>query len=99
HIVCLTLFPYTTLFRSPFDMILNQIIEEHRSGNRHGSCGVGIYETLLRTKENRYSIFFGELLFLTDEQIKKRLQLIRDEWMRVRSEEHTSELQSRFDLV
>ena len=69
---------------TPFDMILNQIIEEHRSGNRHGSCGVGIYETLLRTKENRYSIFFGELLFLTDEQIKKRLQLIRDEWMRVR---------------
>ena len=60
---------------TPFDMILNQIIEEHRSGNRHGSCGVGIYETLLRTKENRYSIFFGELLFLTDEQIKKRLHL------------------------
>lgn len=69
---------------TPFDMILNQIIEEHRSGNRHGSCGVGIYETLLRTKEDKYSIFFGELFFLTDEQIRSRLQTIRDEWMKIR---------------
>ena len=69
---------------TPFDMILNQIIEENRSGNRHGSCGMGIYETLLRTKEDKYSIFFGELFFLTDEQIRNRLQTIRDEWMKIR---------------
>ena len=69
---------------NPFDMILNQIIEEHRSGRRHGSCGVGIYETLLRTKEDKYSIFFGELFFLTDEQIRSRLQTIRDEWIKTR---------------
>lgn len=69
---------------TPFDMILNQIIEEHRSGNRHGSCGMGIYETLLRTKEDKYSIFFGELFFLTDEQIRNRLKMIRDEWMKIR---------------
>lgn len=69
---------------TPFDMILNQIVEEHRSGKRHGSCGVGIYETLLRIKEDKYSIFFGELFFLTDEQIRSRLQTIRDEWMKTR---------------
>lgn len=69
---------------TPFDMILNQIIEEHRSGKRHGSCGMGIYETLLRAKENKYSIFFEELLFLTDEQIRNRLYMIRDEWMKTR---------------
>ena len=71
-------------FSTPFDMILNQIVEEHRSGNRHGSCGVGIYETLLREKEQKYAIFFGELFFLTDEQIRKRLYMIRDEWMKIR---------------
>ena len=71
-------------FSTPFDMILNQIVEEHRSGNRHGSCGIGIYETLLRGKEQKYSIFFGELFFLTDEQIRKRLYMIRDEWMKIR---------------
>ena len=69
---------------TPFDMILNQIIEEHRSVYRHGSCGMGIYETLLRAKENKYSICFGELFFLTDEQIRNHLQLIRDEWMKTR---------------
>jgi len=33
---------------TPFDMITNQIIEESRGKGRHGSCGVGIWETLLR---------------------------------------------------
>ena len=69
---------------TPFDMILNQIIEEHRSGNRHGSCGMGIYETFLRAKENKYSIFFEELFFLTDAQIRNRLYMIRDDWMKTR---------------
>ena len=34
---------------TPYDMILNQIIEESRGRNKHGSCGMGIYET-----EKRY---------------------------------------------
>lgn len=33
---------------TPFDMILNQIIEESRNNARHGSCGIGIYETMIR---------------------------------------------------
>lgn len=33
---------------TPFDMILNQIIEAARNNSRHGSCGMGIYETILR---------------------------------------------------
>ena len=36
--------PVTT----PFDMITNQLLEEHRGNKRHGSCGAGIWETLLR---------------------------------------------------
>ena len=36
--------PVTT----PFDMITNQILEENRGAKRHGSCGTGIWETLLR---------------------------------------------------
>lgn len=72
------------LISTPFDMILNQIVEKHRSGNRHGSCGIGIYETLLRSRESKYSISFAELFFLTDNQILKRLQLIRDKWMKTR---------------
>lgn len=36
---------------TPFDMIINQIVEEHRSGHRHGSCGMGIFETLQRSDD------------------------------------------------
>lgn len=32
---------------TPYDMLLNQIIENSRD-NRHGSCGLGIYETITR---------------------------------------------------
>ena len=36
--------PVTT----PYDMMLNQIVEEHRGAGRHGSCGLGINETIRR---------------------------------------------------
>lgn len=36
------------IITTPFDMILNQIIEEYRKGDRHGSCGMGIHETIIR---------------------------------------------------
>lgn len=35
----------------PQDMMINQFIEKRRGDERHGSCGVGIYETLMRTRE------------------------------------------------
>lgn len=34
----------------PFDMMVNQMIERHREDKRHGSCGLGINETLVRNK-------------------------------------------------
>ena len=33
---------------TPFDMIANQLIEQSRGENRNGSCGAGIWETVLR---------------------------------------------------
>ena len=47
-----------TVFVSPFcrvtthyDMLLNQEIEEARSGHKHGSCGAGIFETIQRNND------------------------------------------------
>ena len=31
---------------TPFDMMINQVIEKRRDGDRHGSCGYGIFETI-----------------------------------------------------
>ena len=39
---------HTCRVTTPFDMILNQIIEESRDNVRHGSCGMGIHETMIR---------------------------------------------------
>lgn len=33
---------------TPFDMMLNQSIEQSRGSSRHGSCGLGINETVVR---------------------------------------------------
>lgn len=38
---------------SPFDMILNQIVEESRGDKKHGSCGIGIWETVYRYRKMR----------------------------------------------
>ena len=35
---------------TPFDMIINQRLETKRGADRHGSCGMGIYETVLRSR-------------------------------------------------
>ena len=44
HPACLLTFPQ--------DMMINQFIEKRRGEDRHGSCGVGIYETILRSKKD-----------------------------------------------
>lgn len=36
------------LVSTPFDMIINQIVEAARGDNKHGSCGLGIFETITR---------------------------------------------------
>lgn len=46
---------------TPYDMITNQILEESRGNGRHGSCGIGIWETLLRDGKR-----LGELADMTD---------------------------------
>ncbi|MBR6186709.1 MAG: adenylosuccinate synthetase [Clostridia bacterium] len=46
---------------TPWDMMLNQIIEENRGAKRHGSCGLGIQETRLRYLNTDWALRFGAL--------------------------------------
>lgn len=64
---------------TPFDMILNQILEEKRSENRHGSCGLGIFETIERHKAGNVS-FAGVFLSDYDGLNRVNLELIRDKY-------------------
>lgn len=38
------------LVTTPFDMLLNQLVENKRGARRHGSCGVGFNETIERDR-------------------------------------------------
>lgn len=45
----------------PYDMLLNQMIEEARGARRHGSCGLGIFETRRRFETTDWAMHWGEL--------------------------------------
>ena len=62
---------------TPYDMMLNQIMEEQRA-KRHGSCGMGIYETIKRY-ERRPFLRFGELSKLSGREIETEFLRIRSD--------------------
>src|SRR5437868_8008199 len=87
-----TLFPYTTLFRSGITLARNG---RHRRPRPHDG-------QFTNQKDHHKSIFLGLAFLRGDPDVDKRLESVKDDaWLRLllRSEEHTSELQSRFDLV
>ena len=46
------------LVTTPFDMLINQIAEEYRSKDKHGSCGLGINETIVRNNSMNTFTFY-----------------------------------------
>ena len=66
---------------TPYDEIINQEIENMRGKNRHGSCGLGINETVLRCK-TEYSLTVSDLYF--EDVLKEKLEKIRDEYVPLR---------------
>src|SRR5699024_12093749 len=87
-----SLFPYTTLFRSQVDRIAVADEFAHELA------------VLLQPCNARLDAFGLDRYLVVGQQTYRRLHqlLHRDEGMpivQIRSEEHTSELQSRFDLV
>lgn len=46
------------LVTTPFDMLINQIIETYRNKDRHGSCGLGVNETIVRNNSMNTFTFY-----------------------------------------
>lgn len=65
---------------TPFDMIINQVLEEKRSNDRHGSCGMGIFETIKRYEEN-YGYPAWGLLENRDNQNKEAIKAIKHTYL------------------
>ncbi len=69
-----------------FDMLINQIIESHRNENRHGSCGVGIGETVERNENaNGIPIRISDIIGHSGEfnatKFRSLMTQICDEWV------------------
>ena len=65
----------------PWDMMLGQIIEENRGRARHGSCGVGIYETILRFRETGWAMDLGELAGASADDFRAYCCRIAEEYL------------------
>ena len=64
---------------TPYDMLLNQIRESNRGKGRHGSCGVGINETLRRSKAG-FILTVGMLKLLSLTDLHLYLERMLDEY-------------------
>ncbi len=65
-----------------WDMNINQMIERMRGENRHGSCGMGINETVHRSKYEQYQITVMDLF--SEDKLYKKLERIQYEYVPMR---------------
>jgi adenylosuccinate synthase len=68
---------------TPYDMMINQIVELSRGDGRHGSCGLGIGETEERNLYPNYRLTVDQLLKPAS-LLATLLRSIRDEWVPTR---------------
>lgn len=67
---------------TPYDMYINQMFEAFHGKNRHGSCGVGISETIERNLHTKFRLTVKDLF--DHKKLKEKLLNIRDEWLELR---------------
>lgn len=73
---------------TPYDMIINQIVEEDRDNKKHGSCGMGIWETVSRYQKKPCVFNLYEFSQLSYETQVSYLKDIRDSYMIERLKEY-----------
>lgn len=75
------------LLQLPSDMFTNQMLEKARGQSKHGSCGWGIWETIVRNSQHRKMTF--EAFSSLDYEMKRNVLLEEIEWQFCnRLEEH-----------
>jgi adenylosuccinate synthase len=65
-----------------YDMMINQMVEESRGVARHGSCGLGIHETIKRNENFSFQTKVTDLLNIP--RLVLKLSRIRAEWVPAR---------------
>lgn len=70
------------MITTPWDMMTNQIIEESRGKDKHGSCGLGIFETIKRYKAGVTDVNFSIRDYYLEKFEKEKLSL-SDKWKKL----------------
>ena len=73
-----------SLVTTPFDMMINRLLEKSRNDQKHGSCGIGFGETIERD-ERGFGTRVGELVY--PNRFLKRMQEIGTEYLPIRLKE------------
>lgn len=73
---------------TPYDMFINQIVEEVRDNKKHGSCGMGIWETVYRYQKKPCIFNVFEFAMLNKDSQISYLKNIRDSYLPERLKEH-----------
>ena len=63
-----------------YDVLINSLAETLRSTAKHGSCGMGIYEATLRTREEAYTIRMKDFVRGSLEELISKMKRIREEY-------------------
>ena len=64
------------------DILLNMLLETSRGRNRHGSCGMGINEAVVRSE--KFPLHLGEIAGMNAESLYQRLRLLQTEYLPLR---------------
>lgn len=82
---------------TPYEMIINQVIENRRGKDRHGSVGVGFGETYER---QCYQTLHVTDLYGDPDDLRDKLMLIRDRWVPSRIQESQNYMEDEiFDAL
>lgn len=69
-----------SIVTTPYDMMINQVMENARGGARHGSCGMGFGEAIERSLNEEFALTVGDFEKGAD-HIRDTLDRIRGDWV------------------
>lgn len=79
-----------------YDVLLNSLTEQLRGSEKHGSCGMGIFEAITRSKEKEYILRLRDFSNASLADIQRKLKEIRDEYVLPRVEKLQKEFPKDF---
>lgn len=80
-----------------YDVLLNSLTEKLRGSEKHGSCGMGIFEAVLRSREESFRLSLREFMEGDASSILEKLHIIRENYAKPRLEKLRAENPGQFE--